>query len=81
MTHLEIKSKNLIDGITQLVHALVQTNSEIEKQIETNKAEAENCKQTIEQLGTNNEKLGERKAKNEAFVNEITELIERYKNV
>lgn len=80
MTQYEIKSKNLIDGILQLVGALVQTNSEIEKQIEVNKQTAENCRQSIEQLGIDNENLAKVKTNNEAFVTEITELIERFKS-
>lgn len=81
MTQYETKSKNLIDGIVQLVNLLVQTNGEIELQIEANKAEAENSKQRIEQLGIENENLAKQKESNEAFVGEITALIERYKNV
>lgn len=81
MTQYETKSKNLIDGIVQLVNLLVQTNGEIEMQIEANKAEAENSKQRIEQIGVENENLAKQKASNEAFVGEITALIERYKNV
>ena len=81
MTQYETKSKNLIDGIVQLVNLLVQTNGEIELQIEANKAEAENSNQRIEQLGIENENLAKQKESNEAFVGEITALIERYKNV
>lgn len=81
MTIHETKSKNLIEGILQLVGALVQTNSEIEMQINANNAEAENSKQRIEQLGIENENLVKQKESNEAFIGEITALIERYKNV
>lgn len=81
MTQYETKSKNLIDGILQLVDLLVQTNTEIELQITANKAEAENSKQRIEQLGIENENLAKQKESNEAFVGEITAIIERYKNV
>ena len=81
MTQYETKSKNLIDGIVQLVDLLVQTNNEIELQITANKAEAENSKQRIEQLGIENENLAKQKESNEAFVGEITALIGRYKNV
>ena len=81
MTQYETKSKNLIEGILNLVNLLVQTTGEIELQIEANKAEAENSKQRIEQLGIENENLAKQKASNEAFVGEITALIERYKNV
>ena len=79
MTNYELKSKNLIDGIFQLVGALVQTNGEIEKQIEENNLTAENCRQSIEQLGIDNKDLEKLKISNEAFVNEITELIEKFK--
>lgn len=81
MTQYETKSKNLIDGILNLVDMLVQTNNEIGLQIEANKAEAELSKQRIEQIGIENENLAKQKASNEAFVGEITALIERYKNV
>lgn len=81
MTQYETKSKNLIDGILQLVDLLAQTNGEIEMKIEANKAEAENSKARIEQLGVENEKLAKVKANNEAFVAEITATIERFKEV
>ena len=81
MTQYETKSKNLIDGILNLVDMLGQTNNEIGLQIEANKAEAELSKQRIEQIGVENENLAKQKASNEAFVGEITALIERYKNV
>lgn len=81
MTNLELKSKNLIDGILQLVDLLAQTDREIEIQINANKSEAENSKQRIEQLGVENENLVKLKADNEAFVKEITEIIERFRNV
>ena len=81
MTIHETKSKNLIEGILDLVDLLVQTNNEIGLQIEANKAEAELSKQRIEQIGVENENLAKRKESNEAFVGEITALIERYKNV
>lgn len=81
MTQYETKSKNLIKGILDLVNMLVQTNTEIELQIEANKAEAEHSKQRIEQLGVENESLAKVKADNEAFVTEITATIERFKNV
>ena len=81
MTIHETKSKNLIEGILNLVDLLVQTNNEIALQIEANKAEAELSKQRIEQIGVENESLAKQKASNEAFVGEITALIERYKNV
>ena len=81
MTQYETKSKNLIEGILNLVALLVQTNGEIEMQIEANKAEAELSKQRIEQIGVENENLAKQKESNEAFVGEITALIERYKNV
>ena len=81
MTQYETKSKNLIEGILNLVDMLVQTNNEIGLQIEANKAEAELSKQRIEQIGVENENLAKQKESNEAFVGEITALIERYKNV
>ena len=81
MTQYETKSKNLIDGILNLVDMLVQTNNEIGLQIEANKAEDELSKQRIEQIGVENENLAKQKESNEAFVGEITALIERYKNV
>ena len=81
MTQCETKSKNLIDGILQLVDMLVQNNTEIELKIEANKAEAEHSKQRIEQLGVENEELAKVKADNEAFVAEIKATIERFKNV
>ena len=81
MTIHETKSKNLIEGILNLVDLLVQTNNEIGLQIEANKAEAELSKQRIEQIGVENENLAKQKESNEAFVGEITALIERYKNV
>lgn len=81
MTQYETKSKNLIEGILDMVELLVQTNTEIELKIEANKAEAENCGQRIEQLGVENEGLVKVKANNEAFVTEITAIVERYKNV
>ena len=81
MTIHETKSKNLIEGILDLVDLLVQTNNEIGLQIEANKAEAELSKQRIEQIGVENENLAKQKESNEAFVGEITALIERYKNV
>ena len=81
MTIHETKSKNLIEGILNLVDMLVQTNNEIGLQIEANKAEAELSKQRIEQIGVENENLAKQKESNEAFVGEITALIERYKNV
>lgn len=81
MTQYETKSKNLIEGILNLVDLLGQTNTEIELQIEANKAEAEHSKQRIEQLGVENEELAKVKADNEAFVAEIKATIERFKNV
>lgn len=81
MTQYETKSKNLIDGILQLVDLLAQTNGEIEMKIEANKAEAENSKARIEQIGVENEELAKVKADNEAFVAEIKATIERFKNV
>lgn len=81
MTQYETKSKNLVEGILDLVDLLVQTNTEIELQIVANEAEAENSKQRIEQLGVENESLAKVKANNEAFVNEITATIERFKEV
>lgn len=81
MTQYETKSENLISGILDLVNMLVQTNNEIELQIKANKAEAENSKARIEQLGVENENLVKRKADNEAFVAEITATIERFQNV
>lgn len=48
MANYELKSKNLIDSTLQLVSALVQTNGEIEKQIEENELTAKNCRQSIE---------------------------------
>lgn len=81
MTQYETKSKNLIEGILDLVELLVQTNTEIELKIEANKAEAEHSKQRIEQLGVENENLAKAKANNEAFVTEIKAIVERYKNV
>ncbi len=81
MTQYETKSENLISGILDLVNMLVQTNNEIELQIKANKAEAENSKARIEQLGVENENLVKRKADNEAFVAEITATIERFRNV
>lgn len=81
MTQYETKSKNLVEGILDLVDLLVQTNTEIELQIVANEAEAENSKQRIEQLGVENESLAKVKANNEAFVTEITATIERFKNV
>lgn len=81
MTQYETKSKNLIEGNLDLVDLLAQTNGEIEMQIEANKAEAENSKARIEQLGVENEELAKVKANNEAFVTEITATIERFKEV
>ena len=81
MTQYETKSQNLIEGIVKLVDMLVQTNTEIALQIEANNAEAENSKQRIEQLGIENKNLVKQKESNEAFIGEITALIERYKNV
>lgn len=81
MTQYETKSNNLVKGILDLVDLLVQTNTEIELQIVANEAEAENSKQRIEQLGVENEELAKVKANNEAFVNEITATIERFKEV
>ena len=81
MTQYETKSENLISGILDLVNMLAQTNNEIELQIEANKAEAENSKARIEQLGVENKNLVKRKADNEAFVAEITATIERFRNV
>lgn len=81
MTRYENKSKNLIDGILQLVDLLVVTNGEIDAQINANNTEAENSKQLIEQLGIDNENLVKLKADNEAFIKEITATIERFRNV
>ncbi len=81
MENYELKSQNLIDGIISLVNMLVQTNGEIDKKIEANKAEAESSKQRIEQLGVDNENLAKVKANNEAFAKEITATIERFRNV
>lgn len=81
MTDLELKSKNLIEGILPLVDMLAQTNGEIEMRINANNAEAESSKQRIEQLGAENENLAKVKANNEAFVTEITATIERFRNV
>lgn len=81
MTDLELKSKNLIEGILPLVDMLAQTNGEIEMRINANNAEAESSKQRIEQLGVENENLAKVKANNEAFVTEITGIIERFRNV
>lgn len=81
MTQYETKSKNLINGILDLVNMLALTNVEIDNKIVANKAEAENSKQRIEQLGVENESLAKVKANNEAFVTEITATIERFKEV
>lgn len=81
MTQYETKSKNLIEGILNLVALLVETNGEIGAQIEANKQTAEQCRQSIEQLGIENENLAKQKESNEAFIGEITAIIERYKNV
>lgn len=81
MTDLELKSKNLIEGILPLVDMLAQTCGEIEMRINANNAEAESSKQRIEQLGVENKNLAKVKANNEAFVTEITGIIERFRNV
>lgn len=80
MTQYETKSQNLVEGILDIIDLLDKTNTEIDLKLESNKAEAENSKQRIEQLRVESENLTKVKANNETFAAEIKATVERFKN-
>lgn len=73
--HLRLKSENLIDGIEKLVNELKNTNGEIDNQILANEGFAEQARMDIEQFAEDNKALSALKAKNEAFIAEVTKII------